>query len=158
MTLDLSAISERARRATPPPWHSEYGQERGWWLCGPEAKALGWLTKDDVDFLVNARSDVPALVEEVERLRAIVDHLDGALVEYVHDLDEKHSECARLRAALESAQHGLDTAISLFPKIEAIHEDHGDKYEYDSVCWACEGQRELQNEVSMARAALEPRP
>jgi hypothetical protein len=77
---DLDAIEERANAATPGPWHvddEDYAEAiyaaddvttviaGGRW--GGEARVFE--TTEDARFIAHARTDVPALVAEVRRLR-----------------------------------------------------------------------------------------
>lgn len=83
---ELAEIKARAEAATPGPWSDRYviGDEGG----GPKHRVtfrlLSGLTGDitghcrrtpDAAFIAHAREDVPALVAEVERLRAALDIL-----------------------------------------------------------------------------------
>lgn len=71
---ELAAIKARAEAATPGPWsyyasptsggYKIQGIEKAWFY---EATAS---TNENADFITHAREDVPALVAEVERLRA----------------------------------------------------------------------------------------
>lgn len=90
MTLspsDLLAAKELCERATPGPWRwGEFGKERSGvpekmmnLYSGDERvvpviwlePSSGWSTlHDNTEFIARARSLVPALLEEVERLRA----------------------------------------------------------------------------------------
>ncbi|MHB8406220.1 MAG: hypothetical protein ACYDCJ_12435 [Gammaproteobacteria bacterium] len=73
--LDLDAIEARANAATPGPWDTdEYdGGLRSTVTAGP-------ITSDeDYDFIAHARTDVPALIAEVRRLRAIEARLKHAM-------------------------------------------------------------------------------
>lgn len=88
MSLDLDAIRARANAATDGPWYTD-----GPWLiedgddyCCP--KALVMVTGPDresimvperpdandadAEFIAYARSDIPALLDEIERLQAIL--------------------------------------------------------------------------------------
>jgi len=76
-TEQLNAIKKRAEKATPGPWKSgeQYEQMEPGYYVASEANGLivlaeeeGILRKDDVDFIANARQDVPALIAEVEHL------------------------------------------------------------------------------------------
>lgn len=61
----LTAIKERAEKATPGPWRSAglYG------VRTQDAEALSIpLRPSDATFIATAREDVPALVVEIERL------------------------------------------------------------------------------------------
>ena len=82
---ELSAIAARADAATPEPWIFEefFRSERRYRLGLMTQGGRGILfhqaqwepTKADRAFLAAARSDVPALVAEVRRLRAAVEAL-----------------------------------------------------------------------------------
>ena len=76
MTLDLNAIKARANAATEGPWgvkdarvFGDDGRTQVCTLSGTRA----WLP--DAEFIAHARTDVPALVAEVERLRGVVDRV-----------------------------------------------------------------------------------
>ena len=81
---ELAAIKERCAQATPGPWTSPWdeaepdetaafraadGEEV---VSRAEYDCVGYLTvlEPDARFIAHARTDVPALVDEVERLRA----------------------------------------------------------------------------------------
>ncbi len=73
---DLKAIRERVEAATKGPWRQEYGYNNGGMATGfffiPEhsaGKSVEMLA-DDAAFIAHAREDVPALLAEVDRLRA----------------------------------------------------------------------------------------
>lgn len=86
---ELDAIENRANAATPGPW----------WvmpeLCGPEGQgvyesaSLGQICEvgdpyprglnhpqENMDFIAHTREDVPALVAEVRRLKALLQPMD----------------------------------------------------------------------------------
>lgn len=79
----LKEITERTERASEGPWKvsldGEYGEvkqsERPWHNIAIAAtvypEGMWGLTKEDAEFIAAARSDVPDLVAEVERLRLI---------------------------------------------------------------------------------------
>lgn len=88
MTLDLDAIQARADAATPGPWTVEEGAgaeglRDGWWeyerrACNVETDlefvttdgdGMGASSRADAEFIAHARTDVPALIAEVRRLR-----------------------------------------------------------------------------------------
>lgn len=67
----LREIRERAEKATPGPWDNHIGPRfvhsratglKSSWICQPQ-------NEGDVPFIAHARTDVPALLDEVERLR-----------------------------------------------------------------------------------------
>lgn len=70
-TLDLDAIAARADTATPGPWTWLEGEIRGGYDTGIQRP---WVADSDDDsdgeFIAHARTDVPALLAEVRRLRA----------------------------------------------------------------------------------------
>lgn len=93
---DLEAIKARAEAATPGPWDSR----RSEWADDPDLMTVdgepagdpwwvhhdGWIDADDTGlfmseadaaFIAHARTDVPALVAEVERLRDVVAALEA---------------------------------------------------------------------------------
>lgn len=85
----LAAIRARAEAATPGPWMVDeglvwddgtgececqwYREIRGWTDHGVQCEA-GYLvlSREDAEFIAHARSDIPALVAEVERLRRTI--------------------------------------------------------------------------------------
>jgi hypothetical protein len=80
-SLDLDAIQARADAATDGPW-TTYVAGAGIWSSAP----YGWVLRSDegpilfgpladIEFAAHARTDVPALVAEVRRLRALEDRL-----------------------------------------------------------------------------------
>jgi len=95
MTLtpeQLLAIRKRADAATPGPWTTRYGQrqltverESGKGLplaiCADWDLAPGYTPSphSDAEFMAAARSDIPALLDEVERLRKQLDQTLVAL-------------------------------------------------------------------------------
>lgn len=60
----LDAIEARANAATPGPWtldHPDDGTE----ITGPDST----VTELDIQFIIHARTDIPALIAEIRRLR-----------------------------------------------------------------------------------------
>lgn len=86
--LDLEAIKARCKVATPGPWYTSADDSNkipkvfyeDLHLRKRRALAYG-LSNDDQEFIAHARTDVPALVAEVEILRA-------ALAEAVCEIGE----------------------------------------------------------------------
>lgn len=74
--LDLDTIKARCEAATPGPWYASVGDfstDFGIIHKDPDQgrRTLAYgLSCDDQIFVAHARTDVPALVAEVERLRA----------------------------------------------------------------------------------------
>ena len=63
--LDLEAIKARCELATPGPWEARDG-----YVWRGDTSLAGTLRPADASFAAAARTDVPALVAEVERLLA----------------------------------------------------------------------------------------
>lgn len=75
MSLDIEAIKKRMNAATPPPWR--LGEQTYWdpniVHSPPREPYEGTFVRiEDAEFIAHARLDVPALVREVERLRAAI--------------------------------------------------------------------------------------
>ena len=76
----LAEIKAREQAATPGPWYAD-----GWGLFDDIQGELVELhdTDPDAQFIAHARTDIPALVAEVERLNVIAEQryqlYDGAL-------------------------------------------------------------------------------
>ena len=85
--VDVAAIRERADKATPGPWeydgmHNEIQKYDmpGFWLIISECRSapdqeyqqdqFKHMYDANFDFIAHARTDVPALCDEVERLQA----------------------------------------------------------------------------------------
>ena len=88
--LDLDAVEARAAAAKRGPWvvetpESVYGHDGGpdWidlrWVSDEDTVGdddppwLGPMLVTDAEFIAHARTDVPALVAEVRRLRVLLD-------------------------------------------------------------------------------------
>ena len=80
---ELRAVRERCERAFPPPWWWEglLGPDltNGRFMCNPGEETVifghgDYLLADEkeVTFVVNARTDVPRLLAEIERLKALL--------------------------------------------------------------------------------------
>jgi hypothetical protein len=73
---ELQAIAARAEAATPGPWRSE-----GVWFEIGEPGEHGFdnmASAEDAAFIAHARSDIPRLLAEVERLQTVVERLEKA--------------------------------------------------------------------------------
>lgn len=81
--LDLSAIKARVEAASLGPWQWEACTEDGMInevgevlsAGGMHTEGFVYVSDSDADFIAHARTDVPALLAEVERLRAEVERL-----------------------------------------------------------------------------------
>ncbi|WP_405794056.1 hypothetical protein [Streptomyces sp. NBC_01506] len=110
-----NAIRERAQAATPGPWEQylEYGDDFYAFLGGSHLRGVGNLNFGDGEdaaadraFTLHARTDVPALLAELDRVRA-------ELANAIEHRDHWHAElmCADARIAElgHLTRHGDDT-------------------------------------------------
>jgi hypothetical protein len=80
-TLDLEPIKARAGKATEGPWRwlgrLVLAGERGVTVVSGWKPLEGWFDNchPNLEFIANSRTDIPALVAEVERLRAVMDEI-----------------------------------------------------------------------------------
>ena len=107
---ELDAISERAEKATPGPW-GEVAESGEWWLSGPDIYDDAVMSTNDteisqadVDFIAAARTDVPALVAEVRRLR-------GKLEAATASAEAAEKDANELRADNEMNNHYAGRAL-----------------------------------------------
>jgi len=87
----LAEIKAREHVATPGPWeektnrHPQCNGEPWGWISGAAGNITwsGYVGKTNADFIAHARTDIPALISEVERLNVIAEQryqlYDGAL-------------------------------------------------------------------------------
>jgi hypothetical protein len=79
--LDTAAIRAREQAATEGPWtHQPYGeQNQNGDYCGGDIYdahgeyVVSEISDSDGDFIAHARTDIPALLDEVERLRKVIE-------------------------------------------------------------------------------------
>ena len=103
MTIDIAYLRAKLAAATPRPWH----QGAHYIGAGGEphnpAVIVGSLgALDDATLIVAAVNALPALLDEVERLREAT----SDLVERELHHFEVEQENARLRASIQEALHG----------------------------------------------------
>ena len=72
---ELQAIKVRCDAATPGPW--EVSEGGGVWVDATCWEGVSGGRADDAAFIAAARTDIPALVVEVEQLRAKVSELEA---------------------------------------------------------------------------------
>jgi hypothetical protein len=78
MSLDLGAIRQRLNATTPGTWewpadHSDIFTVVAWTESnGGEAHDIHCETEADAEFVANAKNDISLLLEEVERLNALL--------------------------------------------------------------------------------------
>jgi hypothetical protein len=77
MSVDTKAIRARAEVATEGPWGLRLSQADGDWRIISKRRAIAkaGYGREDAAFIAHARADIPALCDEVERLRAYVGDL-----------------------------------------------------------------------------------
>ena len=116
---ELDAISERAEKATPGPW-GEVAESGEWWLSGPDIYDDAVMSTNDteisqadVDFIAAARTDVPALVAEVRRLR-------GKLEAATASAEAAEKDANELRADNEMNNHYAGRALDAERKLAAM--------------------------------------
>lgn len=110
---ELEAIKARCNAATEGPWKSAYSVSEGSWIESKRgdgiANVVFWR---DEEFLRNARTDVPALVAEVERLQKIANQ---TLNDYREKISASYEcEVAAIQAELEEERE----------EVERLREDH----------------------------------
>lgn len=132
MTLNLDEIRNRAERATPGPWMRIVRGEAFAFVCATASTLRigtqhdgGVRPLNDLEFIANARTDVPTLCDEIERLREESAELRGtiaamscdastsqqfALVEKF-DLEDEVERLTKLVAELESWKAEQQRAI-----------------------------------------------
>jgi hypothetical protein len=104
--LDLDAIEARAAAATDGPWEVHPDDADLVWLPGRGYFLCEMLTAAETNgsFIAHARTDVPALVAEVRRLRAIEQSRADAMTfaDEVDPLIEESLRDPEFRAAYEN--------------------------------------------------------
>ncbi len=104
MSIDLEAIRARAAAATPGPWDAKAyrvhvpGPDRILAACWRPWGDVADITAD-VEFIAAARTDVPALLEAVDRLRDM-------LVDAETEAQMQAAEVERLRALIDRQDAG----------------------------------------------------
>lgn len=106
---ELQAIRERAEKASAGPWEVCGTPNEPWRRIGNDYGCIDVYMQrllngdNNAEFIANARTDIPALLEEVLRLRkAILSFGTGNDFDWniLHKLDEQE-EIERLRAELD---------------------------------------------------------
>lgn len=108
-SLDLDAIRERLADASDGPWRRYETMQADVYVIGP-----GGLLGDDLvagptynirnaDFIAAARDDVPALLAEVERLRAALSRAEDTVTVYRADSERARRAERRAEPAAPSA-------------------------------------------------------
>ncbi|WNF07426.1 ead/Ea22-like family protein [Brevibacillus borstelensis] len=108
---ELAAIRERAEKATPGPWKL-INYDNGFAVYASEVEMISdWyyengFTEENAEFIANARTDIPRLLDEIERLQerwvyAIenAEHMADVLVP--QDLSDFYRDVARYLRRIE---------------------------------------------------------
>jgi hypothetical protein len=107
--LDTAAIRAREQAATPGPWHiTTQGGIEADSYTGPGEDAwsiASTRTEGDWFFVTHARTDVPALLDEVDRLRDLNVRAEAILRGYLPETQRLEAEIDRLRKVIEDAPH-----------------------------------------------------
>jgi len=129
--LDLAAIRARADAATPGPWKlwgmsvladpvGDSNLDTAILVANTAFRdANGRLRTNDADFIAAARTDVPALLAEVERLTRIVNGYDRTPAE--QRAAEAEAEVERLRAEVRRLRDYLDLPICRNPGCMVVY-------------------------------------
>jgi hypothetical protein len=113
MSLDLEAIKKREAAATPGKWQTRFvarafaSARKDPELLVVTPQSYDWL---DADFIAHARTDVPALILEVERLRDELKLAESNAAATVRDANQAINDLIRrpMGVVAESAQAFLD--------------------------------------------------
>jgi hypothetical protein len=83
-TQELEAIRKRAEQATEGPWYTAHTADERLIVNKDGGIFSGEYSRlNDADFIANARTDIPKLLAEVERLQAESNGYRSALLEIV---------------------------------------------------------------------------
>ena len=120
----LDAIEQRAHAATEGPWEASAHRTGHYLVICPDCGVRGGYERADAEFIAHARSDVPALVAEVRRLRAAADartSLPRALdaLEAVLGMAARGAVGARARGDGDEERRWLDLTIVIESALRA---------------------------------------
>ena len=74
-------------------------------VCGDYSHDGDWfLTDDDADLIAELRNEAPAMLDEIERLRAENHKLFGAGVDLASEIERLRAENERMRASLDGSK------------------------------------------------------
>lgn len=177
--VELAAIRERVERATDGPWWPHKInlpglRDEGDWIIdsGPTFIASTQIDSErgerDAEFLAAARTDVPALLDEVGRMRAQVTSLTETVLATAGDLHGAEAEAERLRAAAvrteqaetaivaileaerDEARARLDAVLALhrFDPATSAGGGHSDGCYYCQRPWPCPTVKAARGEAS----------
>ena len=117
--LDLAPIKARADAATEGPWERRDGEDYAM-VDAPERPQIALVASgEDATFIAHARTDVPALCDEIERLRAVFEQVEVASLPEKAEL-VLYRHASRLRVPAEEFLIALEdilTAIQELPNV-----------------------------------------
>jgi hypothetical protein len=121
--LDVEAIRVRCEAATPGPWYTEdpgpYTQtvwSSAWPPC--ESRVADFMAPADALFLVHARTDLPAALDEIDRLRADLAIANEASAELLYRAATFKVERDRLQELLAEGQAAYDELLGRLKDLE----------------------------------------
>ena len=123
---ELNTIEERANAASPGPWSAYADQnEPAWQVIGSRygpidvARIPPWIThvEPNAKFISAARTDVPRLVAEIRRQRAVLDQVDATTQRIAAGLDHVSDQTTELLTALRY----LDAVIAAYDQPGIAH-------------------------------------
>lgn len=98
----LDAIEQRAHAATEGPWEAS-AHDHYLVIC-PDCGVRGGYERADAEFIAHARSDVPALLAEVRRLRAMEQRVSRVARELRYKNADTYDIVGRFLAALDGGE------------------------------------------------------
>jgi hypothetical protein len=127
---DIAVIKARTDAATPGPW---WYDPRSGEVLGPDGQPVCDLLpmSEDIAFVCEARTDVPALIAEVERLREFIQRRP-TLARAWHAEEEAEAafgDAVRLGTWVEELEADCDRLARRIAAVEALCD------EYDSIEW-----------------------
>lgn len=131
--LDLATIGARAEAATPGPWRSMVidADNATVWAGGNTARTATRIARvtrrvaDNAEFIAAAREDVPALVAEVERLRAAL-----------RDAAEQVAEADDAVGAAIARAHTAETKLHAVAMVKAWKNEDGKRFVFADELFA----------------------
>lgn len=158
----LAEIKAREQATTPGPWeektnrHPQCNGEPWGWISGSSGNITwsGYIGKTNADFIAHARTDIPALLAEVERLKKDRDNLKAQLDMYGGDEGitsalQEAVDCRKEAAAANLEKAKLNRQIATLEKaLELACEDAADSCcPYEIYSWDCGKSGVCPNQV-----------
>lgn len=167
--VDLEVVRGRADVATPGPWRTQDAHAGEHCYEYPVLAGNGWdsiahgfsqesdadaQVVADMEFIAAARSDIPALVAEVERLRSENERLIEAADVAQIVADEGQEVLADVMAELAELREPIATAERRKQLLETVHQHMRRSFAADLRANRAEAERDaLQRQVDAIREA-----